>query len=77
MKVWKRPLAGALCTLFLLIAMVVSVGAEKTAKDKASVFSPEPNYTFRDVFDGAAVLHDFLIQNKGTETLEVKRVSGG
>lgn len=47
------------------------------ARGTASASFPEPAYTFEAVFEGAAVLHEFVIRNKGNGVLDVNKVSGG
>ena len=39
--------------------------------------APEPGYTFPTVLEGNEVVHDFIIQNKGNETLEIQKVQTG
>lgn len=65
------------CVLLLLCSMITAFGAQEDARGTAAVSFPEPAYTFEAVFEGATVLHEFVIQNKGTGVLDVKRVSGG
>jgi hypothetical protein len=38
---------------------------------------PEPNYEFQPVVEGENVIHDFVVQNKGTATLDITRVRPG
>jgi len=57
--------------------MTFGSGAQEETPGKASVSFPEPAYTFDAVFEGTSVSHDFVIRNKGTAILEVKRVEGG
>lgn len=38
---------------------------------------PEPKYEFQSVVEGANVVHGFVIQNKGTETLDITKVRPG
>ena len=74
----KSFVAAVACAIFLLCSLILAVDAQaEESKEKPSVFFPESNYTFESVFEGIQVLHDFVIQNKGTEALDVKRVSGG
>ena len=72
----RAAFSGLVVALFVLGSMIIVCGAQE-AKGTASVSFPEPAYTFKAVFEGATVLHEFVIQNKGTEVLDVKRVSGG
>jgi len=38
---------------------------------------PEPAYEFQSVVEGINVVHDFIIQNKGTATLDITKVRPG
>ena len=67
----------AMLVALLVLGSIIIVCNAQEAKGTASVSFPEPAYTFETVFEGATVLHEFAIQNKGTEVLDVKRVSGG
>ncbi len=73
----KGIFAGLYCLFFVLYSIGIVFGMQDEGKGSASIFSPEPGYTFNAVFEGTPVLHDFVIQNKGTGVLDVKRVSGG
>lgn len=77
MRMKKGIFSGLCCTILLLSLMMGSSAAQKEAEGTASVFFPEPGYTFEAVREGASVPHDFVIQNKGTGVLNVKRVEGG
>ena len=77
MRVKKGVFTGVCCAALVLCVMIFSSGAQEEAQAAASVSFPEPAYTFEPVFEGASVPHDFVIQNKGTGVLDVKRVAGG
>ena len=65
----------AIVALLIAFSSAVCFGAEKDAAP--SVFFPESQYEFSPVLDGAEVVHDFVIQNKGNATLTVDRVKTG
>lgn len=73
----KGSLIGLCCSLFVFCFMVLAFGAQDEVKASPSVVFPEPKYEFDAVFEGIDVMHDFVIQNKGTATLDVQKVSGG
>jgi len=77
MKMKKGAFSGVWCMVCVLCLMVFSSGAQEETQASPSVFFPEPAYTFEAVFEGATVPHDFVIRNKGTGALDVKRVAGG
>jgi len=73
----KGVFTGLFCGISLLCGMVLSYGAEAPAQATGTVSFPEPIYAFDPVFEGQPVSHDFVVQNKGTGVLDVKRVAGG
>ncbi len=73
----KGSFIGLCCSLFVFCLMVMAFGAQDEVKGTPSVFFSESVYEFDAVFEGIDVVHDFVIQNKGTATLDVKKVSGG
>jgi hypothetical protein len=40
-----------------------------------SILVSEKNYDFGEVDEGAKVTHDFIVENKGTSTLAITKVS--
>ncbi|MBF0302346.1 MAG: hypothetical protein HQK73_04855 [Desulfamplus sp.] len=72
-----------LCSmLFYVFAASHSWSADAVEQKKevvktASVFFPEPAYQFASIVDGVEVIHDFVIMNKGTDTLQVQKVKTG
>jgi len=73
----SRVVIGFYCAFFLFLSSALVSWAEGEAERTPSLFIPAPLYTFDAVFEGTPVLHDFIIQNKGTAALVVKKVSGG
>ena len=53
----------------------VGFGAQEDAGPVA--FFPQTLYEFSPVLDGAKVVHEFVIQNKGKATLNIERVKTG
>lgn len=43
----------------------------------AKIFVPEMEFTFREVYEGESVIHDFVIRNKGNAPLDVIKVNPG
>ena len=73
MKLKTLGLAGIL----LLIAAAVCFGAENAATEAPDAVAVEPVFEFKPVLDGDEVVHDYVIQNKGSAELEVQRVQTG
>ena len=73
----KNGFTGLCCLLFVFCLTVMAFGAQDKVKGSPSVAFPESGYEFDAVFEGIDIVHDFVIQNKGTATLDVKKVSGG
>ena len=61
--------------LFLTLFAAGSFGSQE--QPNPSAFFPETNYEFSPVLDGSQVVHEFVIQNKGTATLKVEKVKTG
>lgn len=68
---------GLCCSLIVFFFLGMAYAVQNEVKGSASVVFPEPEFEFDAVFEGIEVVHDFVIQNKGTATLDVKKVSGG
>jgi hypothetical protein len=61
--------------LFLTVFAAVGFGGQEDAQPSA--FFPATSYEFEPVLDGTKVVHDFVIQNKGSVPLKVERVRTG
>ncbi len=66
--------ALACCTLFFQTA---SFGTENKTPNLPSVFVPESRFKFAPVLDGTEIIHDFIVQNKGTAPLKIEKVRTG
>jgi hypothetical protein len=73
----KSAITGFCCSVLVLSIVVCSSWAQETKPGSTSVSYPEPVYAFDPVYEGISVVHAFVIQNKGSDDLEVKRVDGG
>ena len=67
--------------IIILTVIILLIGSTTGAKNKTPV-SPsalirQTIYEFASVVDGAEVVHDFDIQNKGAATLEIQKVITG
>ena len=65
---------------FILIPFSFGAGNKQTAAISpkgASVFFPSVKYEFAPVAEGIVVRHNFIIQNKGDETLYINKARGG
>jgi hypothetical protein len=60
----------------MAIAFWFVVGIAVVQAEPVAV-APEPSHTFPTVVEGNEVVHDFVIQNKGNETLEIQKVQTG
>jgi hypothetical protein len=61
----------------LFLTLFAAVGFGTQDQPGPSAFFPQTSYEFSPVLDGAKVVHEFVIQNKGTDTLKVDRVKTG
>jgi hypothetical protein len=71
----SRALTGFSTVFLLTLFAAVSFGTQDQSTPSA-VF-PETSYEFSGVLDGAKVVHEFVIQNKGTAPLKVEKVKTG
>ncbi len=69
--------ALAVFSIVLFLTLFAAVGFGTQDQSTPSVFFPETSYEFSAVLDGAKVVHEFIIQNKGTAPLKVERVKTG
>jgi len=70
-----KAFTGFSTALFLTLFAVVCFGTQDQSTPSA-VF-PETSYEFSAVLDGAKVVHEFVVQNKGTAPLKVEKVKTG
>jgi hypothetical protein len=57
--------------------MPEEVVAVKTDVKSPALFLPVKSWEFEPVVDGVEVIHDFVVQNKGTAPLNIERVKTG
>jgi hypothetical protein len=60
--------------LICLVALPIASGAEDKGGEILSYAMPETQFTFQPVVEGTEVVHDFVIQNKGTDALSILSV---
>lgn len=67
---------AAFCVLF---SASVSLGTETVPEiqNVPAAFLPSDKYEFPSVVEGVDVIHNFIIQNKGTAPLKIEKVSAG
>lgn len=63
--------------LLLLLIPLSAPGGETATVGTPQLFMPEKSYHFQPVVSGRDVSHTYVIQNKGTATLEIMRVATG
>jgi hypothetical protein len=61
---------------FLTIFLLAGAGAVLAAEAPVAAV-PEPVHEFAPVLDGDEVVHDFVIRNTGTATLEIPKINTG
>ena len=71
---WKGLLALTV-TIGLTLFAAAGAGAQDDARPTA-IF-PQTLYEFSPVLDGAKVVHEFVVQNKGLAPLNIERVKTG
>ena len=66
----------ALATAIGLILFAATGFGDQNDAGPAALF-PKTLYEFSPVLDGAEVVHEFVVQNKGTAMLSIERVKTG
>jgi len=61
--------------LIIMILPAFSSGSDEQGRPNAAVV--ENSYEFEPVLDGAQVVHDFVVMNKGNAVLEIEKVETG
>ncbi len=61
------------CCLLFLVAGFCWAGPETTGSPVA--YFPEKTYIFDPVVEGTEIIHDYVLQNKGSEPLLVEKVT--
>lgn len=78
-----RPPAGAVLPALLILAVFACAAQAQPASpgggsaSGASVFFPEKTFEFQPVIDGAKVVHDFVVMNRGSAPLVISDVRTG
>jgi hypothetical protein len=68
---------GRVFLIFLLVVVCLGAhayGAESDAEKLPLAHLPALRYEFAPVMEGREVTHDFVVQNKGSATLEIQKV---
>ena len=72
----KYKFAVVCISLILLVGLsVVAYGGMEEGQAKAVI--SKNVFEFQPVLDGTEVIHDFVIQNTGTATLEIEKIETG
>jgi len=72
----KYKFAVVCISLILLVGLsVVAYGGTEEGQAKAVI--SKNVFEFQPVLDGTEVIHDFVIQNTGTATLEIEKIETG
>lgn len=72
----KLKLIGISIGIVFVLA-AVCFGASDGPSDTPLAVALEPTYKFEPVLDGEEVVHDFVIQNRGTAELQIHDVKTG
>ena len=70
-----KGLLALTVTIGLTLFAAVGFGTQDDAGP--AVLFPQTLYEFSPVLDGAKVVHEFVVQNKGTAALNIERVKTG
>ena len=74
----KLKIHFAITSVFsLLFFVLVAMGDAPNNESQPTAFLPEVKYEFLPVVEGTQVMHEFVIQNKGSSPLSVDKVLTG
>lgn len=59
---------------FVIAGCLVFWAAGQEASGAPSAYLPKMHYESEPVLDGTDIIHDFILQNKGTEPLKIENV---
>lgn len=75
-RMWMK-LKVTMAALCCLILFAIHSDAENITRENPVAFLPEQIFEFEPVIEGNIVIHDFIIQNKGTALLVIHKVKTG
>lgn len=68
-------------SFFLIIVRMMLVPIYGSAVDRSAkgpqAFLPEPTHEFQPVVEGDQVVHEFILHNRGDETLQIIKIASG
>ena len=70
-----KPLIACFFLIYIITLPVFCYGSENRGLPHASVV--DSSYQFEPVLDGAKIIHDFVVLNKGNAVLEIEKVETG
>jgi len=70
-----KPVIACLFMIYIMTLPVFSYGTEEQGRPDAAL--AENSYEFNPVLDGAQIIHDFVIVNKGSAVLDIQKVETG
>jgi hypothetical protein len=70
-----KPVIACLFLIYIMTLPVFSYGSGDQERPNAAV--PDSSYEFESVLDGAQIIHDFVVLNKGSAVLEIEKVETG
>jgi hypothetical protein len=72
-----KPYAAVVLTLCVLFSASSYSETPKDTLESPSAYLPEREYEFEPALEGTLIMHDFIIQNKGSMPLKIVRVNPG
>jgi ABC-type glycerol-3-phosphate transport system substrate-binding protein len=72
----KLKCIGISIGIVLMLAAACS-GSTGGSSDAPLAVAPEPIFQFEPVLDGEEVVHDFVVENRGTAELVIHKVQTG
>jgi hypothetical protein len=71
----QKPVIACFFLIYIMTLPVFSYGSGEQDRPNAAVL--DNSHEFEPVLDGAQIVHDFVVLNKGSAVLEIEKVETG
>ncbi len=71
----QKPVIACFFLIYMMTLPVFSYGSGEQDRPSAAVL--DNSHEFEPVLDGAQIVHDFVVLNKGSAALEIEKVETG
>lgn len=68
---------GYYLMVLIVFGCMVTLSLAADNQDVPALFVAEPEFRFDPVVSGQSIIHDYILQNKGTANLEITSIKTG